>query len=103
MTVKINKHGCSHPSQKKQLRQQNKNVLNIIVLVILVSKLKEFQSHEILCHCMKSVQIRSFSGPNTVKYGPERTPYLGTFHVVREIPHYFIRDKVFKNGPSKNF
>ena len=80
MIVKINKHGCSHPSQKKQLRQQNKNVLNIIVLVILVSKLKEFQSHEILCHCMKSVQIRSFSGPNTVKYGPERTPYLGTFH-----------------------
>ena len=42
-------------------------------------------------HCVKSVQIRSFSGPyfpisvfspNTGKYGPEKTPYLDTFHAV---------------------
>ena len=40
-------------------------------------------------HCVKSVQIRSLSGPhfpvfglNTEIYGPEKTPYLGTFHVV---------------------
>ena len=98
MTVKINKHGCSQLSKKKkQLRQQNKNVLDIIVLVVLVSKLNKRQSPEILCHCMKSVQIRSFSGPNTVKYGPERTPYMGTFHIVHEIPHCLIRDKAFKN------
>ena len=38
-------------------------------------------------HCVKSVQIRSFSGPyfpvfssNTEKYGPEKTSYLDTFH-----------------------
>ena len=40
-------------------------------------------------HCVKSVQIRSFSGPyfpvsvfnpNTGKYGPQKTPYLYTFH-----------------------
>ena len=36
---------------------------------------------------MKSVQIQIFSGPyfyvfgpNTGKYGPEKTPYLDTFH-----------------------
>ena len=50
---------------------------------------------------MKSVQIRSFSGPyfpvfglntetygvspNTGKYGPEKTPYLGTFHAMLKI------------------
>ena len=40
-------------------------------------------------HCVKSVQIRSFSGPyfrvfglDTAKYGPEKTPYLDTFHVL---------------------
>ena len=37
--------------------------------------------------CVKTVQIRSFSGPyfpvfspNTGKYGSEKTPYLDTFH-----------------------
>ena len=40
-------------------------------------------------HCVKSFQIRSFSGPlfpvfgqNTGKYGPEKTPYLDNFHAV---------------------
>ena len=31
-----------------------------------------------------------FSGPNAGKYGPEKTPYLGTFHAVKffsEIKH----------------
>ena len=38
---------------------------------------------------MKSVQIGVFPGPyfpvfsrNTGKYGPEKTPYLDTFHAV---------------------
>ena len=31
---------------------------------------------------MKSVEIRSFT-PNAGKYGPEITPYLDTFHIVR--------------------
>ena len=52
-----------------------------------------------LIHCVKSLQIRSFSGryysafglnkerygvisPNPGKYGPEKTPYLDTFHLV---------------------
>ena len=25
----------------------------------------------------------SFSGPNTGKYGPEKTPYLDTFHALK--------------------
>ena len=40
-------------------------------------------------HCVKSVKIRSYSGPyfpafspNVGKYGPEITPYLDTFHAV---------------------
>ena len=44
--------------------------------------------HEVL-HCVKSVQIRSFSGPyfpvfspNKGKYGSEKTLYLDTFHAV---------------------
>ena len=46
-------------------------------------------------HCVKSVQIQSFSGPyfpvfspNTGKYGPEETPYLDTFRVVVFIHFY---------------
>ena len=50
-------------------------------------------------HCVKSVQIRSYFwsvfssigtgygeiiNPNTVKYGPEITPYLDSFHAVHE-------------------
>ena len=52
-------------------------------------------------HCVKSAQIRSFSGPyfpaytrdteylsvfspNKGKHGPEKTPFLDTFHKVYE-------------------
>ena len=42
-----------------------------------------------IIHCVKSVQIRRFSGPhfsvfspNTGKHGPEKTLYLDTFHRV---------------------
>ena len=51
--------------------------------------------HIEISHCVKSVQIRSFFwsvfsciwteyvfSPNTEKYGPEKTPYLDTFHTV---------------------
>ena len=60
-------------------------------------------------HYVKSVQIRSFASPcfpafglntekyslfnpNAGKYGPEKTPYLDTFHAVMEIWQiiYFI-------------
>ena len=57
---------------------------------------------QLFLHCVKSVHIRSFSGPyfpafglitkrceylsvfspNAGKYAPEKTPYLDTFHVV---------------------
>ena len=30
-------------------------------------------------HCMKSVQIQSFFGPNTGKYGPEKNCVFGHF------------------------
>ena len=47
-------------------------------------------------HYVKSVSIRSFSGPyfpvfglNTGKYGPEKTPYLDTFHAVPMIYFWF--------------
>ena len=33
-------------------------------------------SHATFTHCVKSVQIRSFSGSNAGKYGPEKTLYL---------------------------
>ena len=37
-------------------------------------------------HCVKSVQIRSYFwsvfSPNTGEFGPEKTPYLDTFHAV---------------------
>ena len=56
----------------------------------------------LITHCVKSVEIRSFSGPyfpvfglnteicgvisafspNTGKYGSEKTPYLDTFHTL---------------------
>ena len=39
-------------------------------------------------HCVKSGQIQSFFGPNTEKYGKEKTPYLDTFHAVNR---YLIR------------
>ena len=32
--------------------------------------------------CMKSIQIRIFSGLNTGKYGPDKTPYLDNFYVM---------------------
>ena len=33
-------------------------------------------------HCIKSVRIRSFSGPNVGKYGPEKLRNTDTFHAV---------------------
>ena len=33
--------------------------------------------------CVISVQIRGFSGPYFPAFGPEKTPYLDTFHAVR--------------------
>ena len=52
-------------------------------------------------HYVKSVQIRSFSSPyfplfwlNTGKYGPEKSPYLDTFHAV------YWPDKIPCSGSS---
>ena len=46
----------------------------------------EFGSSFTSCHCVKSVQIRTFIwsvfSPNSGKYGPEKTPYLNTFRTV---------------------
>ena len=48
-------------------------------------------------HCVKSVQIRSISGSNTRKYGPEITPYLDTFHEVMLIWLILIQIRGFFN------
>ena len=42
----------------------------------------ETNNFNYLSHCVKSVQIRSFLWSEKGKYGPEKTPYLDTFHVV---------------------
>ena len=49
---------------------------------------------------MISVQIQSFFGPNEGKYGPEKTPYLDTFHTVklltfRGIFEHFLANRGF--------
>ena len=46
----------------------------------------KYRIKSLLYQSMKSIQIRSFFwsvfSPNTEKYGPEKTPYLETFHAV---------------------
>ena len=58
-------------------------------------------------HCVKSVQIRSFSGhyfPVLGKYGPEKALYLDTFHAVKleEMNNSLFLQKavsvLYKNG-----
>ena len=55
---------------------------------------KRFRVIQHLNHCVKSVQIRSFFWsvfiPNAGKYGPEKTPYLDTFHVVNDYTVIFF-------------
>ena len=55
-----------------------------------------FSFYVISLHCVKSIQIRVFSGPyfsvlspNTGKYKPEKTPYWDTFHAVYLTPNKF--------------
>ena len=36
----------------------------------------------VITNCVKCVQKRTEFGLNTGKYGPEKTPYLDTFHAV---------------------
>ena len=45
-----------------------------------------------------------FSGPNTGKYGPEKNPYLGTFHAYGDFQSkspYSVRIK--KDADQKNY
>ena len=51
-----------------------------------------------LCHCIKSVEMRSFSGPYfplfspvTGKYGPQKYPYLNTFHAVGVLKDVYVQ------------
>ena len=70
-------------TENSNLRDSNIWEININTIIIFV----------IYCHCVKSIQIRSFFfcsvfrqfvfGLNTEKYGPEKTPYLDTFHAVQ--------------------
>ena len=52
-----------------------------------------------LIPCVKVVQIQSFSGQyfpvfglNTGKYGPEKTPYLDTFHAVKDFTWSVLKE-----------
>ena len=40
-----------------------------------------------MVHCVESIQIRSFSGPYFPVFGPEKTPYLDSFHAVVDYYH----------------
>ena len=60
----------------------------LIFVIIFCTRLQNIEMINTV-HCEKSVQIRSFFcphfpvcifSPNTGKYGPEKTPYLNTFH-----------------------
>ena len=42
----------------------------------------ENNHEQVALYCVKSVRIRSFSGPNAGKNGPEKTPNTDTFHTV---------------------
>ena len=43
------------------------------------------------CHCVKSVQIRpNLFELNTGKKGPEKTPYLDTFHAVCDFESFSL-------------
>ena len=57
-----------------------------LTLTVHQSSLLDCQLFNWPWHCVKSVQIRSFFwsvfSPNAGKYGPEKTPYLDTFHTV---------------------
>ena len=52
-------------------------------------------------HCVKKSKYGVFSGPYTEKYGPEKTLYLDTFHIVHVFKRIIIR-VVFWNGYKEN-
>ena len=60
---------------------------NFIEILQVVQKIWRFSPS--ILHYVESVQIRSFFwsvfSPNAGKYGPEKTPYLDTFHTVLTI------------------
>ena len=82
---------CGKIRTKKRLRLHAlKNVESIKFCNKIYSSECIFKNEICFQHCMKSVQIRSFSGPyfpvfspDTGKYGLEKTPYLDTFHTVQ--------------------
>ena len=96
--------GCWNLSSIKVLKMawkmKNKNINYVIKLTatseihswwVLLRSTRERNSLDTqIQNCVKSDQLRSFSGPNnpvfspnTGKYGPEKTPDLETFHAVQ--------------------
>ena len=37
--------------------------------------------------CVKVTKYKDFSGPNAGRHGPEKTPYLETFHIVTPLKY----------------
>ena len=60
------------------------------------------------CRVLSGLYFPIFS-PNTGKYGPEKTPYLNTFHTVTtiyskvNIANKLIKTIIVKNGSSENW
>ena len=43
----------------------------------------------VFIHCVKRVQIRSFPGTYFPTFGPEKPPYLDTFHAVIDFTNLY--------------
>ena len=78
----------------------HKHLLQKLLILLLLLGGKCLNS--VIHHCVTSVQIRSFFwsvfSPNAGKYGPEKTPYLDTFHVV-----HFTISKMILSKTSISF
>ena len=61
---------------------QKSCTLEVLTQVSLISFIRNYLTLIVCSHCVKRVQIRSFSSPNVRKYRPEKTLYLNTFHAV---------------------
>ena len=53
-------------------------------------------------HCVKSVQIRVFPGPNMGKYRPEKASYLDTLYAVRYYEKVLDRVVSFEKDTTWN-
>ena len=58
------------------------------IIVVFSSEIRRVGSVFAMTRYVKRVQIRIFSGPYFAVFGPEKTPYLDTFHAVTSSESY---------------